>query len=256
MNEIVKIDHLTMKYQTKTGEVEAIRDLSFSVYEGEFVSIVGPSGCGKSTLFSVIAGLIPKTSGRLIISGKEINGPSGNIGYMLQNDHLFEWRTILQNVLLCPEIRGKATERVREYALSLLKKYGLGDFVHHYPKELSGGMRQRCALIRTLMVQPDLLLLDEAFSGLDSQTRLAVSEDIYSIIRDESMTALMVTHDIYEALSLSDRIIVLSGRPAEVVADHAVPFAAQEHSPMKRRELPEYNQLFEQIWKELEIHVS
>lgn len=256
MNETVKIEHLAMKYQTKTGEVEAIRDLSFSVYQGEFVSIVGPSGCGKSTLFSVIAGLIPRTGGRITISGREISGPSGNIGYMLQSDHLFEWRTILQNVLLGPEIRGKVTAEDREYALSLLKKYGLGDFAQHYPKQLSGGMRQRCALIRTLMVRPDLLLLDEAFSGLDSQTRLAVSEDIYSIIREENMTALMVTHDIYEALSLSDRIIVLSGRPAEMVADHSVPFAAQEPSPMKRRELAGYNQLFEQIWKELEIHVS
>ena len=256
MNEIVKIDHLTMKYQTKTGEVEAIRDLSFSVSAGEFVSIVGPSGCGKSTLFSVIAGLLPQTGGKIFVAGREVSGPARNIGYMLQNDHLFEWRTILQNVLLSPEIRGRVTEEDREYAEMLLEKYGLGDFCGNYPKELSGGMRQRCALIRTLMVRPDLLLLDEAFSGLDSQTRLAVSEDIYSIIKEEKMTALMVTHDIYEALSLSDRIIVLSGRPARIVEDHSVPFAKTEPSPMKRRELAEFNQLFDRIWKELEIHVT
>lgn len=256
MQEIVTIEHLTMKYQTKTGEIEAIRDISCSVTEGEFVSIVGPSGCGKSTLFSMIAGLLLPTGGKITVRGKEVHAPSRNIGYMLQNDHLFEWRTIFQNVLLGPEIQGRVTENERRYACMLLKKYGLYEFRNHYPKELSGGMRQRCALIRTLMLHPDLLLLDEAFSGLDSQTRLAVSENIYAIIKEESMTALMVTHDIHEALSLSDRILVLSGRPARIVANHEIPFAPLEKSPMKRRELPEFYRMFEQIWKELEIRDS
>lgn len=255
MKEIVTVERLAMKYQTKTREVEAIADLGFSVCEKEFVSIVGPSGCGKSTLLSLIAGLLAPSEGQITVSGRKVNGPMKNIGYMLQKDHLFEWRTILQNVLLGPEIRGKVSGEIRQDARRLLEKYGLGEFSDHYPGELSGGMRQRCALIRTLMVRPDLLLLDEAFSGLDSQTRLAVSQDIYSIIKEEGMTALMVTHDIYEALSLSDRILVLSGRPARLIANHPVPFASRGISPMKRRELPEFNELFEQIWKELEIHV-
>ena len=256
MSIIVSAENVTMKYQTKHSEVEAIRGVSFDVHEGEFVSIVGPSGCGKSTLLTLIAGLMPCTGGRITVSGRVISGPSDNIGYMLQSDHLFEWRTILKNILLGPEIKGKITASDHAYAESLLRKYGLYDFRKSYPSQLSGGMRQRCALIRTLMLRPDLLLLDEAFSGLDSQTRLAVSEDIYSIIKSESMTAIMVTHDIYEALSLSDRIIVLSGRPARIIADRTVPFSSAGLPPIHRRELPECHRLFEEIWKELEVHVK
>jgi len=256
MSTIVSAENVTMKYQTKHSEIEAIGNVSFEVDEGEFVSIVGPSGCGKSTLLTLIAGLLPCTGGKITVSGSRVVGPSDNIGYMLQNDQLFEWRTILKNVLLGPEIKGRVTSEDHTYAEKLLKKYGLYDFRKNYPSELSGGMRQRCALIRTLMLRPDLLLLDEAFSGLDSQTRLAVSEDIYSIIKKESMTAIMVTHDIYEALALSDRIIVLSGRPAQVIANRRIPFASPDLPPMKRRELPECHRLFEEIWKELEVHVK
>lgn len=256
MSIIVSVENVTMKYQTKQSEIEAIGNISFNVRKGEFVSIVGPSGCGKSTLLSLISGLLPCTDGRITVSGKQINGPADKIGYMLQNDQLFGWRSILGNILLGPEIRGRITDEDRAYAELLLRKYGLYDFRNNYPTELSGGMRQRCALIRTLMLRPDLLLLDEAFSGLDSQTRLAVSEDIYSIIKSESMTAIMVTHDIYEALSLSDRIIVLSGRPSRVIADRPIPFASSSLPPIKRRELPKCHELFEIIWKELEIHVK
>ncbi len=255
MSIIVSAENVTMKYQTKQSEIEAIRNISFDVKKGDFVSIVGPSACGKSTLLTLISGLLPCSGGSITVSGRKVEGPSDNIGYMLQNDQLFGWRTILGNILLGPEIRGHITDADRSYAESLLRKYGLYDFRNNYPAELSGGMRQRCALIRTLMLRPDLLLLDEAFSGLDSQTRLAVSEDIYSIIKSESMTAIMVTHDIYEALSLSDRIIVLSGRPAQVIADRTIPFASSSLPPIKRRELPECHELFETIWKELKIHV-
>lgn len=256
MSIIVSAENVAMKYQTKYSEIEAIAGISFDVHAGEFVSIVGPSGCGKSTLLTLIAGLMPCTDGRITVSGRVISGPSDNIGYMLQNDQLFEWRTIFRNILLGPEIKGKITAADLAYAESLLRKYGLYDFRKSYPAQLSGGMRQRSALIRTLMLRPDLLLLDEAFSGLDSQTRLAVSEDIYSIIKNEAMTAIMVTHDIYEALSLSDRIIVLSGRPARIIANRTVPFSSSGIPPIKRRELPECHRLFEEIWKELEVHVT
>lgn len=190
MEKILEVKNMCKIYQAQNGEIEALKDINFDVKEGEYISIIGPSGCGKSTLLSIIAGLENKTSGKIYVDGK--------IGYMLQKDNLLEWRTIYKNVLLGLEIQKTNTEDNRKYVEELLKKYGLYEFKDKYPTQLSGGMRQRVALIRTLAIRPKILLLDEAFSALDYQTRLMVTEDIYKILKNENITALMVTHDISE----------------------------------------------------------
>ena len=190
MKKILEVKNICKTYQAQNGEIEALKNISFDVKEGEYVSIIGPSGCGKSTLLSIISGLESKTSGEIYINGK--------IGYMLQKDNLLEWRTIYKNVLLGLEIQNDNTAENREYVEELLKKYGLYEFKDKYPTQLSGGMRQRAALIRTLAIRPNILLLDEAFSALDYQTRLMVTEDIFKILKAENITALMVTHDISE----------------------------------------------------------
>ena len=246
---MVQVSNLALTYQSAEGEIEAIRDLSFSVADGEFVSVIGPSGCGKSTLLSIIAGLLSPTAGEIRLAG------DGSIGYMLQKDSLFPWRTIRRNVLLGAELKGGGLRAAEEYADSLLKTYGLWEFRDCFPGQLSGGMRQRAALIRTLAVRPQLLLLDEAFSALDYQTRLAVADDIYSIIRREGKTAMMVTHDISEAVSLSDRVIVLTKRPAVIKSIYDIRFAAGRKSPLQCREEPEFRGYFNQIWRDIDVHV-
>ena len=188
--KILEVKNICKTYQAKNGEIEALKNISFDIKEGEYISIIGPSGCGKSTLLSIISGLENKSSGEIYIDGK--------IGYMLQKDNLLEWRTIYKNVLLGLEIQKENTLENREYVEKLLKKYGLYEFKEKYPAQLSGGMRQRVALIRTLAIRPKILLLDEAFSALDYQTRLMVTEDIFKILKAENITALMVTHDISE----------------------------------------------------------
>ena len=203
-NIILKIKNLKKNYHTPKEEIEAIEDFSFDLYENEFVAIVGPSGCGKSTILSILSGIENMSSGDI----KNLNNSS--IGYMLQSDNLFEWRTILENCLLGLEINGKLNEENKKYVLSLLETYGLSDFINSYPSNLSGGMRQRVSLIRTLAIRPDILLMDEPFSALDYQTRLAVSDDVFNIIKKEKKSVIMVTHDIAEAISMADKVIVLS----------------------------------------------
>ena len=250
---IVKLDHVDLTYQAPDGEVEALRDISFDIAEGEFVSIVGPSGCGKSTLLSVIAGLEPPSAGKVYADGEAVTGPSPKIGYMPQKDQLFPWRTILANVTLGLELQGRNRGEAREHVRELLERYGLAAFTQKTPKQLSGGMRQRCALIRTLATDPKILLLDEPFSALDYQTRLMVSADIYSIIRREHKTALLVTHDISESVSLSDRVIVLSRRPAGLKSIHTLD-AFKDLPPMARRDHPAFGGYFQAIWKELDVN--
>ena len=250
MDDILKLDGVYLTYQTINNETHALSNLSFSVKETEFISIIGPSGSGKTTILSLIAGLLTASKGKILFKGEEIKKTSENIGYMLQRDELFPWRTIEKNVLLPLEIKKINTFQNRTRVLSLIEKYGLKDFVKSYPSELSGGMRQRVALIRTLATSPDLLLLDEPFSALDSQTRLKVCDDVYSIIKREKKTAVLVTHDISEAISLSDRIIVLTSRPATVLSEHVVNLD-KSLSPLKRREEKGFSKLFDTLWREL-----
>ncbi len=248
MKKLLELKDVSLTYQTLTEEIKAINQLSFSVNEGEFISIIGPSGCGKTTVLSLIAGLLQQTSGEIFIDGKKSETRNKDLGYMLQKDQLFPWRTIEKNIFLPLEIRKINTKSNREYALSLLKKYGLYEFRKRYPDQLSGGMRQRTALIRTLASSPKLLLLDEPFSALDYQTRLAVCDDVYDIIKKEEKTAILVTHDISEAISMSDKIIVLTERPAKLKSTF---FPNLSGTPLKRRESPEFGKWFEKIWKEL-----
>lgn len=247
MKKILELKNVSFTYYTLTEEITALKNLSFGVNEGDFVSIIGPSGCGKTTILSLIAQLLKPTSGKIVFEGNKKS--IDNLGYMLQKDHLFPWRNIEKNVLLPLEIKGIKDEKSKNYALSLLDKYGLKDFKKSYPDRLSGGMRQRAALIRTLASKPNLLLLDEPFSALDSQTRLTVCDDVYKIIKNENLTAILVTHDIAEAISMSNSIIVLTGRPASVKS--IVKPNLKGDTPLKRRESKEFGELFEKMWKEL-----
>ena len=256
MRELLKIKNISKMYQAKNGEIEALKDINFTVDNGEFVSIIGPSGCGKSTLLSIIAGLEEKTSGKLYIDGEESNGITSKIGYMLQKDSLLEWRSIYKNVIFGLEIKKINTPENRKYVEELLKKYHLYEFKDKYPSQLSGGMRQRVALIRTLAIKPKILLLDEAFSAIDYQTRLMVTKDIYNIIKNENVTTLMVTHDISEAISVSDRIVVLSERPATVKTIHTIDFEMENRDPLNVRESPKFSKYFDSIWKELDVNAK
>lgn len=255
VEKVVELINVSMNYHTLNGETQAIKNLSLDIRNGEFVSIVGPSGCGKSTLLSLISGILTPTSGSVLVNGAPIIGPSSNVGYMLQKDHLFEWRTILKNATLGLEIQKKLNKESLARVELLLEEYGLADFKHHYPKQLSGGMRQRAALIRTLATSPDILLLDEPFSALDYQTRLAISEEIWLIIKKERKTAILVTHDIAEAVASSDRIIVLTNRPAEIKNIHDISLTCDRKTPISCREAPEFRRYFNEIWKELDVHV-
>lgn len=244
------VRNASFKYQAKNGEVEAFSDITFSVPQGHFLSIVGPSGCGKSTLLSLIAGLLPKSDGEIYINGELSQGLSPHVGYMLQRDNLLEWRTIWHNILLGLEIQGNINSKTIEHAEELLKTYGLFEFRDKYPRQLSGGMRQRVALIRTLATNPNILLLDEAFSALDFQTRLSVTDDVYRILKAENVTLLMVTHDIPEAVSMGDSVLILSKRPAQI--KEILPIVFDEgRSPLSCRSDPRFSEYFSHIWKEL-----
>lgn len=241
---MLEFKNIYYTYHTKEGETTAVRDLSFTVEDGQFVSVIGPSGCGKTTILSLAAGLLAPSAGE-VVRGE------GECGYMLQRDALFPWRTVEQNIFLPLEVKKRNTPEKRAKALELAEKYGLKDFLKKTPSQLSGGMRQRVALIRTLSAEPEILLLDEPFSALDYQTRLEVCDDVQSIIKSEKKTALLVTHDISEAIALSDKVVVLSARPATVVAEHMINFGG--NSPKSRRECGEFAATFEVLRKELGI---
>ena len=249
----LQINNISANYQSVKCETKALSNINFSLKEGDFVSIVGPSGCGKSTLLNIIAGLLKASSGEVLIDGKVNSKISSKIGYMFQNDNLFDWLSVYDNIALGLKIRKKLDENASKYIDFLLKEYSLYDFKNHHPKELSGGMRQRVALIRTLVLNPEILLLDEPFSALDYQTRLNVNDDIYKIIKKENKTALMVTHDISEAIAMSERVIVLSKRPAKVKFDMNLSFPDDCHTPLKRRDNENFRYYFNTIWKELDI---
>jgi len=242
---------VSLCYHSLHVETVALERLSFSVKEGEFVVLLGPSGCGKSTVLSLISGLLPPGKGEIFVNGKKQTGTvSIDVGYMFQHDHLFPWTDLYHNMLLGPKIQHKLTPAVEKRVRELLEKYGLSCFEKHHPSALSGGMRQRAALIRTLVTNPSILLLDEPFSALDYQTRISVSEDIVSIIKDEKKTAVMVTHDISEALSLADRILIFSGRPARLKREITVDLPGI--GTARRRNSPLFSTYFDTIWKELD----
>ncbi len=251
MEQVLELKNIHYAYHNLEGETPAITDISFVLGKGEFVAIVGPSGCGKSTLLSLIAGLITPEKGLIKINGKYLRESTTNVGYMLQHDELFEWRTIYNNVLLGLEVQHMLTARTKEKAHELLDTYGLKRFENAKPSELSGGMRQRAALVRTLVLEPDLLLLDEPFSALDYQTRLNVGDDIGQILRKEKKSALLVTHDLSEAISLADRVIILTKRPATIKQTIPLLFDLDEDTPLNRRNAPEFKTYFNLIWKEL-----
>ena len=251
MEPILELKNINYAYHTLEGETKALTDISFSIASGEFVAIVGPSGCGKSTLLSIISGLLEPEKGLLKTNGKYLRESTMNIGYMLQHDHLFEWRTVYSNVLLGLEIQHMLSAKSKAKAKELLELYGLKQFSNSKPSELSGGMRQRAALIRTLVLEPDILLLDEPFSALDYQTRLSVGDDIGQIIRNAHKTALLVTHDLSEAVSLADRGIILTERPATIAKIVPITFTLEKDTPLLRRNAPEFKNYFNIIWEEL-----
>ena len=248
----LKMSHIFLNYHTTKGETEALKDINFSVYHGDFISIVGPSGCGKSTVLNIIAGLLTPSKGEVLIDNKKLNESSLKIGYMLQKDHLFNWLTVLDNVFLGLKIQNTLTKENKEKVEKLLKNYNLWDFRNHFPSQLSGGMRQRVALIRTLAVNPSILLLDEPFSALDYQSRLKASDDIFKIIKQENKTAIMVTHDISEAISMSTKIVVFSKRPAIIKKEIPVDLSSKYNSPIKSREDSKFRVYFNDIWKEID----
>ena len=248
MDNVLSIKKLKKIYHTKDRETKAVEDFTFDLKEGEFVAIVGPSGCGKSTILSVLCGLEEKSGGDIKL--KE----GAKIGYMLQQDSLFEWRNILDNCLLGLEINKNLNKETKEHVINLLNTYGLKDFIYSYPDNLSGGMRQRVALIRTLATNPDLLLMDEPFSALDYQSRLAISDDIYNILKKEKKTMIMITHDIAEAISVCSKVIVLSSRPAVIKSIYDIELENRT-TPINNRKDSKFSYYYDKIWKDIDFHV-
>ena len=250
MKAQVEFTNVGLTYQTDSAEVTALKAINFSVQQGELLSILGPSGCGKTTILGLIAGLIKPTTGQVNVHTDGKDKEDAVVGYMLQKDSLLPWRTVYKNTLLGLELRGADTKENRAYVDALLKKYELDAFKEHYPNELSGGMRQRVALIRTLALKPDILLLDEAFSALDYQMRLAASNDVHRILKEEKKTAIMVTHDIAEGISMSDRVLLLSNRPGTIEKELALDFNP-EQTPLERRSSDAFREYFNVIYKKL-----
>jgi len=248
-DNILEIKNLHRRYNELSGEVLALENVSFSVKDKEFIAIVGPSGCGKSTILSILADVQAKTSGEIILK-KDVN-----IGYMLQEDALLEWKTVLENCLLGLELNNLLNNKTKEKTIKLLKTYGLEDFMNKYPNSLSGGMRQRVALIRTLVLDPDILLLDEPFSALDYQTRLALSDDIYNVIKNEGKTVIMATHDIAEAVSMADKVIVLTKRPCSVKNIYNINLSDRS-TPINNRKSKEFPFYYDKIWRDLDVTIG
>jgi len=249
---LLKISDISMNYHSIKGETQALNNVNFDVNDGEFISILGPSGCGKSTLLNIMNGLLEPSSGYVLYKGENIKNNLDKIGYMFQKDHLFEWNTVWENVILGLKIKKQLNDESKERANELLDTYGLLRFKNHYPSELSGGMRQRVALIRTLALKPEILFLDEPFSALDYQSRLLVCDDVYNIIKTEKKTTIMVTHDIAEAISISQKVIVLSKRPSNVKIEILIDFENADLTPFQKRKNPLFSDYFNRLWKELD----
>jgi NitT/TauT family transport system ATP-binding protein len=246
---------VTKIFRQGDQEITAVKGMTFKIYDREFISIIGPSGCGKSTTLKLISGLDFPVAGTVRVDGQTVAGPSPRVGFMLQKDLLLPWRTILENVTIGLEMRGVGKNERADRARHLIHKYGLGGFEDSYPRHLSGGMRQRVALARTLAVDPDILLLDEPLSALDFQTKLKMEEELVRILQEEKKTVMLITHDIAEAVSVSDRVLVCSSRPGRIKAEFAMPFS-KGHSPEEARSKPEFIQYFNTLWRELEADVK
>lgn len=243
--KVLELKNVSKSFFTMDGEIKVLDKINFSINHGEKVAIVGPSGCGKSTILNLISNLIKPSSGDI--------ATNGDVGYMFQRDYLLAWRSVYKNITLGLEIKGKISKEKKKQIIELLKKYDLYEFKDRYPHELSGGMRQRVALIRTLVMEPEILLLDEPFSSLDAQSKLLVNEDVYKIVSKEEKTVILVTHDISEAIAFCDKIIVLTDRPARIKKVHEISFEDLENrTPMKTREHKMFKDYFNCIWKELE----
>ena len=255
MKPLLEVRDVSLSYHSISGETNALSHISFDLLPGEFLAVVGPSGCGKSTLLNLICGLLAAEEGSILMEGTPIQRGTSRIGYMLQKDHLLEWRSVYKNVLLGLEIRKEVTKEKLAYIDQMLETYGLDKFRDSRPSQLSGGMRQRAALIRTLALKPDLLLLDEPFSALDYQTRLNVSDDIGKILKQEHKPAILVTHDIAEAISMADRILILSCRPATVEKIVPIHLDIEDRTPLSSRNAPNFKSYFNLIWKELNKNV-
>ena len=249
---LLKISDVSMNYHSIKGETQALNNVNFEVNDGEFISILGPSGCGKSTLLNIMNGLLEPSNGYVLYKGEDIKNNLDKIGYMFQKDHLFEWNTVWENVILGLKIKKQLNDESKERVNELLDTYGLLRFKNHYPSELSGGMRQRVALIRTLALKPEILFLDEPFSALDYQSRLLVCDDVYKIIKTEKKTAIMVTHDIAEAISISQKVIVLTKRPSNVKVEIPIDFENNDLTPFQKRKYPQFSGYFNRLWKELD----
>ncbi|WP_337031061.1 ABC transporter ATP-binding protein [Paenibacillus illinoisensis] len=249
---VIRLEGISQVYVNEREASLVIEDLSLQVKQGEFVSLVGPSGCGKTTLLSIIAGLLTPTAGEVKVKGKLVEGPSAQIGYMLQQDYLFPWRTILDNALIGLELTGRLDERSRKRTSELLAEMGLGGTENLYPSELSGGMRQRVALVRTLATDPSLLLLDEPFSALDYQTKLQLEDLVSDTLKETGKTSVLVTHDLSEAIAVSDRVIVLDRNPGRIRKEFNIPEAIRKSQPFYAREQEGFNELFQALWSELE----
>lgn len=248
----IELCHVTHLYVSSTNAFMAVKGIDLRVEEGEFVCLVGPSGCGKTTLLSLIAGLERPTAGKIFIGGKEVHGTSRQVGYMLQQDYLFNWRTIEENIFLGLDIQKIRSKETEQYALHLLDEMELGDFRKAYPTQLSGGMRQRVALVRTLACQPEILLLDEPFSALDYQTKLKLEDLIISTLRRHKKTAILVTHDLSEAIAMGDRLYILARNPGRIRTQIDIPPSIRQPLPFLARNQEEFSGLFHQVWKEME----
>jgi len=252
MSPFILLDHVSKRYHTKKDEIHAVDQINLSMEKGEFISLIGPSGCGKSTILSLISGLFPPTNGEIWIDDQKISGPTSKIGYMLQQDYLLSWRTIEKNILLGLEIQGRLNEKTKKHALYLLNEMELSNYAKSYPSQLSGGMRQRVALVRTLATNPDILLLDEPFSALDYQTKLKLEDLVVKTIRKHKKTAILVTHDISEAIAMSDRVVVFEKNPGKVKKIVKIPDEIREPLPFLARKQPMFHSYFQMIWRELE----
>jgi NitT/TauT family transport system ATP-binding protein len=252
MNAVVQLKGVTQVYVTDQQASLAIQDINLNLQQGEFVSLIGPSGCGKTTILSIVAGLITPTIGNVIINGKELTGPSSKVGYMLQQDYLFPWKTIYENTIIGHKLMQKWNSEHKEYTLHLLNEMGLSDTLHQYPHQLSGGMRQRVALVRTLTTKPEIMLLDEPFSALDYQTKLKLEDLVSTTLKEHKKTAFLVTHDISEAIAMSDRIMVMDRDPGRIRKHVEIPDSIRASLPFKAREQEGFHDIFNEIWRELD----